>query len=218
MNCAVAIQTISRYLYDMIKSQNTFRFLLTALVLVAVASISFAVAEEGDKDKDKNGKRDPKKSSVSAIDSNSTDDKYDIQPTKNQVDDTLVYEDWDGQGGGGGDDDGQYSGAYQGNPDIGGSKNKPSSGYQIGASDAIAVFKKTYRVEFDLYPNPVADELHIRPEKTPQTLQITNLVGKVQKQGDYTPVVIVSDLASGVYHIQLIYPDRHVESRKFIKY
>ena len=75
-----------------------------------------------------------------------------------------------------------------------------------------------YKVEFDVYPNPVANELHIRPEKTPQTLQITNLVGKVQKQGDYAPVVTVSDLASGVYHIQLIYPDRHVESRKFIKY
>ena len=119
MNCAVAIHTISRYLYDMIKSQNTFRFLLTALMLVAVASISFAVAGEGDKDKDKNGKKDPKKSSVTIIDSNNVDHKYDIPTTKNQVDDTLVYEDWDGQGGGG-DDDGQYSGAYQGNPNIGG--------------------------------------------------------------------------------------------------
>ena len=215
MNWVISFQTISRYIYDMTKSQNTFRFLLTAFMLVAVASISCATAEGGDKDK--NGKKNPKKASITLLDSNTTENKYDIPTAKNQVDDTLVYEDWDGQGGGG-DDDRQYSGAYQGNQDMGESKNKLKNGYQIRAGHAIAAFKKTYKVTFDIYPNPAENELHIRAEQPPQTLQITNRIGQIKKQGDFTPVVTVTDLTPGVYTIQLTYPDRHVETRKFIKY
>lgn len=199
----------------MIKLQNTSRFALTALMLIAIVGFSFAAGGEGDKDK--KGKKNSKKSSVTVLDSNSLDKRYDIPSAKDQVDDTLVYEDWDGNGGGG-DDDGRSSGAYQGGQDIGGSKNRVRDGYNITAAEATDVFKKTYRVEFSVYPNPVVNELHIKPEQAPQSLQVTNLVGGVQIQGEYSPIVNVSELASGTYFIQLIYPDRHVESRKFIKY
>ncbi len=201
----------------MIKLQNTSRFSLTALLLVVVVSFSFAAGGEGDKDKDKKGQKNSKKESVIVLDSNSVDKAFDIPTAKDQVDDTLVYEDWDGNGGGG-DDDGRSSGAYQGGQDIGSGKDRIRNGYHISAEDATEAFKKTYRVEFAVYPNPVVSELHIKPEHEPQTLQVTNLAGGVQIQGAYTPVLNVSELASGTYFIQLIYPDRHIESRKFIKY
>lgn len=201
----------------MIKLQNTSRFAFTVLMVVVVVGFSFAAGGEGEKEKNKNGKDDPKKSSVTVLDSNSLDKKYDIPNAKDQVDDTLVYEDWDGNGGGG-DDDGRSSGAYQGGNDVGGSKGRIRDGLNISAAEATDVFKKTYRVEFSVYPNPVVNELHIKPEQAPQSLQVTNLVGGVQIQGEYSPIVNVSELASGTYFIQLIYPDRHVESRKFIKY
>jgi len=195
--------------------QNTSRFLLTTILVALVASFSFA--SEGDKDKEKNGTSDNKKSSITELDSNTLDKKYDIPTAKNQVDDTLVYEDWDGQGGGG-DDDGRASGAYLGGQGLGGNGNDLKDSYSSAAAQTIDIFRKKYKVEFDVYPNPTVNELHIKPEHTPQSIQVTSMTGKVHQQGDYTPVLYVADLTPGTYFIQLIFADRHIESRKFIKY
>lgn len=217
MNCTMAFHTFSRYIYGMIKLQNTSRILLSALSLLVVVSFSFAAGGEGDKDKEKKGTKNSKKTETT-IDSSDIQKKLDIPAVQNQTDDTLVYEDWDDNGNGGGDDDGQSNGIYIGEPGIGVNNNDFEKHQYSSLEEVTEVFKKTYRVEFDIYPNPVVSELHIKPEHAPQSLQVTNIVGKVYKQEAYTPVLSVADLAAGTYFIQLVYPDRHVESRKFIKY
>ena len=196
----------------MIKSQSTSRLFITALIMLVVLTAAVAGDGEGDKD----GKKGTKKDGVAAADTTKADTYGDIDDHI-IVDDTLVFEDWDTPDGGG-EDDGQAKGVFQGGNEVGGTKAGVADQFFSGVAKAAETFKKEYRVEFTIYPNPTANELHIKSGQIPQSIQVTNLVGKVCSQGDYTPTLNVSELQTGTYFLQLIYPDRHVESRKFIKY
>jgi len=78
--------------------------------------------------------------------------------------------------------------------------------------------QKEYRVEFSIYPNPVASVLNVKPDVEPTSFIIKDIQGKVHQKNNYVPQISIAELSSGTYFIQLVYADQHIESRKFIKY
>ena len=199
----------------MIKQQRISR--LTICIIAVVMSIGLSFAKGGDdKEKDKE-KDDP---SIVTTEKDTVYSDLDIRGA-NHVDDTLVFEDWDGQGVGSGDDGGagQTNG---GTPDVDGNKN--DSGHDLFKKSAAEnlinayenVFQKEYKVEFTVFPNPTVDYITIKPNVTPQSIRITDITGKTHRDENYSNRVNVADLPSGTYILNLIYVD-HIEARRFIK-
>lgn len=193
------------------------RFLTIAFTACSVMMTSVLLAKGGDDDKKKGGKK--VKSGIVYQDTSKTD--YFGDPKTIAVDDTLVFEDWENPGDLGGDDKDGLGGIADGSGSL--DDNKDGSRYKsfdqsenINFNTVYNTFKKEYRVEFKIYPNPTTEQLHINPEVNPLAIRIADINGKVHKSLEYIDHVNVSTLPTGTYFIQLIYPD-HLEARKFIK-
>jgi hypothetical protein len=182
-------------------------------------SIGVSFAKGGD-DKEKDTKKEKDNPSIVSKDKDSVYTDADVNAA-HHVDDTLVFEDWDGQGGGSGDDGG-IGESNGGAPNLDGNKDK--SGYDFATNSTAEnlknvyekVFQKEYRVEFTVYPNPTVDHITIQPNIIPQSIRITDITGKTHRDQTYTSRLDVADLPSGTYVLSLIYAD-HIEARRFIK-
>lgn len=201
----------------MIKQRN-MRFLTIALTTCFVL-IAGSVAAKGGKD-DKNKGKDKTEGNTVAQDSI---DILDVDGDIIQVDDTLVFEDWENPndpGGDAGDDGFNIKGDDPIDDELKGRPGMKTNGYNqvndVKLGELKNLLKKDYTVEFQIYPNPTVDVLHIRSETVPSEVRICDLSGRQHKVLNYTTSVSVSDLPTGTYFIQLVYYD-HVESRKFIK-
>jgi hypothetical protein len=197
----------------MIKQQKITRYALCIIALVVSTGISFAKGGD-DKDKDKL----TEKSGIASRDQDSIYTTLDVDVALH-VDDTLVFEDWDGQGGGSGDDGG-IGLPNGGSADLDRERSGTSLIGNSTESNLESIYKTTfqkeYRVEFTLFPNPTIEHITIKPDVVPKSMIITDISGKTHRNESYSSHVNVAELPSGTYILSLIYPD-HVEARKFIK-
>ncbi|SFU60600.1 Por secretion system C-terminal sorting domain-containing protein [Pustulibacterium marinum] len=70
----------------------------------------------------------------------------------------------------------------------------------------------------ECYPNPVKDVLHISSDKPIENVRIYNLNGALLKESKSFGAIDVSQLASGVYFVQLTGETGSTLTKKFIKY
>ena len=144
-----------------------------------------------------------------------TEGTYWLQPTMTTPDAVVVY--WLATSAG-------STGAFpQLSIDDGASWYEDPDGLQMvffvaGDCNALDV-SDTGSVDFDFYPNPVKDVLHIKSQITLKTVEVFNLLG--QKVFISTQLnngeINVSKLAIGTYVVQATFNDGHVETFKFIK-
>jgi hypothetical protein len=200
----------------MIKQKKITRLAICIIALVMSQGASFATSGD-DKDKDKLENND-KNSIVSKKDSVTI--VIDINAAIH-VDDTLVFEDWDGQEGGS-DDDGGVGEADGGLDEIGGKRNVFGSDInsEVTAKNESSPFSdalhKEYQKEFKVYPNPTVDYITIQPNIIPRSIRITDITGKTHRDEGYSSNLEVAELPSGTYILSLIYAD-HIEACRFIK-
>lgn len=190
------------------------RFILSALTLVLVVGVSLAG------DKDKNGQ--PKNGQPSKKSSVKTDSIHFVNVGKDLIeqDDTLVFEDWDSSDED--NDDGTISVQLEKAP-INLTFSTPHDVFETlkehtlpDVDEVILNKNREYVVEFTLFPNPTINELHIKTNKAPKNMVIADLSGKEHIASSYTNTIDVAFLPTGIYVLQLIFPD-HIECRKFIK-
>ncbi len=191
------------------------RFLASATIicLVVMANQVSAYGDDED-DKNKNGKKPSR--SISAIDTSKASELFDLGQGIINVDDTLVFEDWENPGNGGGQGDDINS---EGSIDSDFDNNEDGIRLSKGITSQETVSKNSYaqfKVNFSIYPNPVMRTLHINPEITPSIIRIADLQGREHYRNEFTTQVDIYDLPAGTYFIQLVYDD-HVESRRFLK-
>lgn len=127
-----------------------------------------------------------------------------------QSEDTLVFEDWDGNlhltNG---------DAMAKSNGQVPTSKSKKTD-YSAQTGDHVSMHGEQKEFEFDVYPNPVANTLFIRGAETAIQLRVINMSGAVLVEQSSNQQVDVSSLEAGIYFIQLVYADQ-VETKKFIK-
>lgn len=170
------------------------------LILLAFAGVVLADNENGDTDKNKEEAKGVR------IDSVSGDTIYiEIE----QSDDTLVFEDWEGPGAPTinndyiaptSEDDEEYGEISNLNPDV--------------EMESNVVDER--KNGFDIYPNPVANELHIRAERVPDEVRVVSMSGETIYMSHSVTTIDVRDFKGGLYFIELVYND-HLETMKFIK-
>jgi hypothetical protein len=200
----------------MIKQKKITRLAICIIALVMSQGASFAKSGDN-KDKDKLENND-KNSIVSKKDSVKI--VIDINAAIH-VDDTLVFEDWDGQEGGS-DDDGRAGEADGGLNEIGEKRNVFGSDInsEVTTKNESSPFSETlhkeYQIEFKVYPNPTVDYITIQTNIIPRSIRITDITGKTHRDEGYSSKVDVAELPSGTYILSLIYAD-HIEARRFIK-
>jgi hypothetical protein len=188
---------------------------ITVCIIALVMCTGFSFAKGGDDD-EKDKLKEKENTSLVKTDSIHIDIN-----AAHHVDDTLVFEDWDGQDGGS-DDDGGIGQSNEGSADLDGDNN----GFEYGVLNEAnsenpkefydQVFRKEYRVEFTIYPNPTTEHITIKANITPQSLRIIDMTGKTHREEGYSSRIDVTDLPSGTYILNLIYAD-HLEARRFIK-
>lgn len=163
----------------------------------------FADNEDGEKPK----KSEVKKQGI-VIDSTLKDH---IKHLQDENDDTLVFEDWeDPEVGARGN-----SAVYDNGNHSGDGLNKDQSTHLIG--DVLAAHRqKKYKANFEIFPNPVVANLHLRAKDNPIEIRVINLSGELLLVQHASDEIDVSSLSNGLYFIQLVYSD-HIESKKFVK-
>lgn len=170
------------------------------VILLAFAVAAFADNEEREKH---NTKEDTK---GVRIDSVSGDTIYiEIE----QSDDTLVFEDWDGP-----------DAPVETNNYIIPTSEEDDEDSQIGHLNQNSGIESNYADEsktgFEIFPNPVANELHIRAERVPDQVRVMSLSGETIHMSNSVNTIDVRDYKGGLYFIELVYND-HIETMKFIK-
>jgi hypothetical protein len=182
----------------------------TFLLIALVGFVGTSIADD-DKDKKNNGDK-PSKSSTQK-DSVLLDIDVDAPDT----DDTLVFEDWDTPGSG---------------DDIGANENQVAIGLNLNVNDSkdplkdafgdmladkiSSMVKPDYTVEFTVYPNPTVSQLQIRTYNIPNSIRVSDIMGRTYISSSFSSEIGVAELPTGTYVIQLVYDD-HIESRKFVK-
>jgi hypothetical protein len=190
---------------------------ITICIIALVMCTGFSFAKGGDDDEKEKLKE---KEKLTVVHSDSANTNLDVNAA-HHVDDTLVFEDWDGQGGGS-DDDGGIGQSNGGSADLDGD----NTGFKYGVLNEATsenpkefydqVFRKEYRVEFTIYPNPTTDYITIETNVTPQSMRVIDMTGKAHRKEGYSSRIDVTELPSGTYILNLIYAD-HLEARRFIK-
>jgi len=171
-----------------------------------------SLAEGGDDDKKKENKSGTE-DKLTHADSLDADIIYDSDIINS--DDTLVFEDWESPQDNGDDND-DWKNASLDNGTFGDKYRNGTSLNSVSIADISKTFKKEYKVEFTVFPNPTANVLHINPSIEPNSIRIADITGKEHHVSSFSSQVNVADLPIGTYFIQLIYAD-HIEARKFIK-
>lgn len=194
----------------MIKSVHTISKVLLTSFLVLVALVALAEEGKGDKKGNKN-----KHGATQVTDT--VEQVLDVKAA-NQVDDTLVFEDWDSPEGGGGTGDGDFKSSDDGGSGDGnGTGDNPNIQSDAQTKEGRLTSKPGYRVEFTIYPNPAVNKLTINPDVRPESFIIKDIQGRIFQKDNYLAHIDISELTTGTYFIQLVYADQHIESRKFIK-
>ena len=179
-----------------------------SLLLLLVGGFSFASFAEEEEKKKNNGNTSEKASQPS------DSSLLDIDLDAADVDDTLVFEDWDKPG-----DEGSlgYSNKFVFNPAFSQKKNV-NDGHNNQNIVKCMEFNYANRraVNFAIYPNPAVEQIHINTDNIAQEIRVMDINGKEYMRIPFRAKVEVAHLPPGYYVIQLIYPD-HVESRKFVK-
>jgi hypothetical protein len=202
----------------MIKHQKITRITICIIALVMCTGFSFA--KGGDDDEKEKLKE---KEKLTVVPSDSANTNLDVNAA-NHVDDTLVFEDWDGQEGGSDDDGGagEADSGLDGKSGISGKRNVFGSDInsEVTAKNESSPFSDAlhteYQIEFKIYPNPTVDYITIQPNIIPRSIRITDITGKTHRDEGYSSNLDVAELPSGTYILSLIYAD-HIEARRFIK-
>ena len=175
-------------------------------MLIGVLGAAFA---DGDDD-EKKGDKKTKNQAIIKIDSTDTDLDVDIIDQE----DTLVFDDWEIPGENFNNEATKIVtlGELKGNH----SSSEHFSEAKFKLTDYSYAFKKEYKVDFTVFPNPSTSQINIKAAVEADAIRITDLTGREHITSGFTNQIDVLNLPVGTYFIQLIYRD-HVESRKFIK-
>jgi hypothetical protein len=169
-----------------------------------LAMVSHAFAGDGKKDKESQGD-----STIISKDS-----AVKLIKAQLQVDDTLVYDDWEREDG----DIATNKGSVIVGLENDFSKSDNSQTSQTWSNLIVDQLKKDkkYKVDFTVYPNPTASSISIKAKYPSNSIRIIDLLGNEIKREGFTNKLDVSDLNAGTYFIQLMYED-YSQSLKFIK-
>jgi hypothetical protein len=187
-------------------NKNFKRLSLIAAMLIGVLGTAIA----GGDDDEKKGDKKTKNESIIKIDSTDTEVEVDVIDQE----DTLVFDDWEIPGESFKNEATkiasltEFKGNHASSQSFSEAKEKLVN-YNFG-------FKKEYKVEFTVFPNPSTSQINIKADVDAQAIRITDIAGREHITTGFTNQVDVMHLPVGTYFIQLIYHD-HVESRKFIK-
>lgn len=173
----------------------------TAIAFNASATEEIKKGKKGDKASDKTEQSD------SLI--------IDSEVDAPDVEDTLVYEDWDI---GNGDDIGNLqSNKVMYNGGATDKKEQPNDNFgEMMLERVNNLLQHEYTVDFAVYPNPTVETLHITTQNFANEIRVLNSSGQPVMQSGFVPNLQVGHLPAGTYIVQLWYDD-HVESRRFIK-
>lgn len=186
--------------------QNFKRFSFIAIILLGGFGIAYAGGDDDEKKGDKKGKNQ----SIIKIDSVDSDLDIDVVDQE----DTLVFDDWEIP-------DGDFENEANKIATMGVLKgNHGNSQSFFDAKEKLVDysfgFKKEYKVDFTVFPNPSTSQINIKAAVDADAIRITDIAGREHISSGFTNQINVINLPVGTYFIQLIYND-HVESRKFIK-
>jgi subtilisin family serine protease len=84
------------------------------------------------------------------------------------------------------------------------------------ALQTLGFEKVPHEIDWNVYPNPVMNELHFTIVELPKTVDIIDMEGSIYEKNIYDGKVYVSDLPTGTYFIRLII-DGKVQQERFIK-
>ncbi len=85
-------------------------------------------------------------------------------------------------------------------------------------SGTVGIEKSHVGTQFSLYPNPVADKLHISGEAKIEAIEIMNSVGAMLiRRSNLNDGIDVSDLQTGLYFVKVYSNDGLLETHKFLK-
>ena len=84
------------------------------------------------------------------------------------------------------------------------------------ALQTLGFEKVPHEIDWNVYPNPVMNELHFTIVELPKTVDIIDMEGSIYEKNIYDGKVYVSDLPAGTYFIRLII-DGKVQQERFIK-
>ncbi len=186
--------------------QNFKRFSFIVFILLG----AFGIAYAGGDDDEKKGDKKTKNQSIIKVDSVDSDRDIDIVDQE----DTLVFDDWEIPGD-------EFENEANKIADIGelnGNQGNSQSFFDAKEKlvDYSFGFKKEYKVDFTVFPNPSTSQINIKAAVDADAIRITDITGREHMNSGFTNQIDVVHLPVGTYFIQLIYND-HVESRKFIK-
>lgn len=92
-----------------------------------------------------------------------------------------------------------------------------SNAYYASAASGTSSISEQYKIAFNIYPNPVSDELHIELEnKNPYTIEIKNIFGETVQHAQNENIINTYNLASGIY-ILSVYQNNLRSQIKFTK-
>lgn len=84
------------------------------------------------------------------------------------------------------------------------------------ALQTLGFEKVPHEIDWNVYPNPVMNELHFTIVELPKTADIIDMEGSIYEKNIYDGKLYVSDLPAGTYFIRLII-DGKVQQERFIK-
>jgi len=84
------------------------------------------------------------------------------------------------------------------------------------ALQTLGFEKVPHEIDWNVYPNPVMNELHFTIVELPKTADIIDMEGNIYEKNIYDGKLYVSDLPAGTYFVRLII-DGKVQQERFIK-
>lgn len=125
-----------------------------------------------------------------------------------QVDDTLVFEDWE--------EPGKPSNSNENVMPT--EEDDEDNGVQAGlhSDEGLVSEEIESHIGLKIYPNPVVSELHIQSDVPADNIKVTSMSGEVILLSEHTKTIDVRAYKSGLYFIELIFND-HTETMKFVK-
>lgn len=102
--------------------------------------------------------------------------------------------------------------------DIRNGNSAAQQGFQQ-ANDIVSAVETAFVEDIAIFPNPFADYLNISGTNGPTIITIYNMQGKLVRQikmSDAT-TILLSDLAAGIYHVNIIFKDNTLTTSRQIQ-
>lgn len=93
---------------------------------------------------------------------------------------------------------------------------EPGCGVFNDVTELLTSTKTIERLDFEIYPNPVVDNLEIKMKGTPETLEIYNLNGQLINSIENTKSIEVDDLQKGIYLVK-VFMDGKIGLKELVK-